>query len=140
MAVSIHKMRSVRCASLRLLLHFQVEDAAFLGTLFSKIGSVEEIPTLLRTYQDVRAPRTTATLQASLLNRSTFHLADGAEQERRDQSMRVSMETALKEDTIARHIGNANQWADAQKNREQFDYDAEAAAIWFKEVATQAKL
>ncbi|KAL0063329.1 hypothetical protein AAF712_009824 [Marasmius tenuissimus] len=110
-----------------------VEDAAVLGVLFSKIESVTEIPDLLRAYQVIRAPRTAATLHASLLNRTTFHLPDGADQERRDQSMKASMEDALRRDTRSEHVGNANQWADRQKNGEQFDYDAEEAArAWLK--------
>ncbi|KAJ8093248.1 hypothetical protein PM082_020734 [Marasmius tenuissimus] len=119
-----------------------VEDCAVLGVLFSKITDVAEIPELLRAYQVLRAPRATSTLQASLLNRSIFHLDDGGEQESRDRSMKVSMEDAM-DRTGARssvHAGNANLWADKQRNQEQFDYDAESVADAWCKLRPKARL
>jgi len=111
----------------------QVEDCAVLGVLFSRITSVAEIPKLLSVYESLRIARTSSTLQASLVNRGVFHMHDGEDQQSRDISMRGSMEDALRHARTSEHAGNANMWADKQKNQELFDYDAEAVAeAWFR--------
>ncbi|KAJ8690578.1 hypothetical protein PTI98_011995 [Pleurotus ostreatus] len=116
-----------------------IEDAAVLGNLFSRISCKSEIGALSRAYQSIRHPRTTATQQATLRNRDTFHFHDGPAQRARDASMKVAMAEALKEyeGEIARmgeQEGNANMWADKRKNDEQFGYDAdEAVDSWWRE-------
>ncbi|KAG8873512.1 hypothetical protein FRB98_008914, partial [Tulasnella sp. 332] len=54
------------------------------------------------------------------LNQKIFHMADGPEQVSRDDSMRQAMKGEFA-------FGNPNQWADKQKSRELFGYDADKA-------------
>ncbi|KAH7237940.1 hypothetical protein B0J15DRAFT_516523 [Fusarium solani] len=62
-----------------------IEDGAALGTLLSKIKSKEELPGALKTYQDLRVPRSTALQKWSMKQRHINHLPDGPEQEARDK-------------------------------------------------------
>ncbi|KAF8837679.1 FAD/NAD(P)-binding domain-containing protein [Paxillus ammoniavirescens] len=116
-----------------------IEDAAVLGNLFSRLTSREQIKPLLHGYQSIRYARTAATQASSRLNQQIFHLPDGPEQEKRDRQMRAAMEAELREArgqppvwTSDFSKGNANQWADKEKNRIQFGYDAdEEAEKWW---------
>jgi salicylate hydroxylase len=113
----------------------QIEDAAVLGTLFSYITSPDQIPFFLAAYQDIRFVRATSAHEASRLNQRIFHYPDGPEQAARDASMREAMFELRKggADTTS-HAGNANQWADREKNIEVFSYDAEEVAEhWWKD-------
>jgi salicylate hydroxylase len=102
-----------------------IEDAAVLGDLFSRLSSLKQVPALLQAYQDLRLPRATVTQQASRLNQKIFHLPDGPEQRARDAAMRAAMAAELDGKPIQAQ-GNPNQWADREKNRTQFNYDAYA--------------
>ena len=75
----------------------QVEDAAVLGNLFSRLSSHAQIAPLLRAYESIRYDRATATQASSRLNQRIFHLPDGLEQEERDRQMKAAMEVALNE-------------------------------------------
>ncbi|KIK82238.1 hypothetical protein PAXRUDRAFT_832326 [Paxillus rubicundulus Ve08.2h10] len=116
-----------------------IEDAAVLGNLFSRLTSRAQIKPLLHGYQSIRYARTAATQASSRLNRQIFHLPDGPEQEKRDRQMRAAMEAELREARGEPPLlkpdcskGNANQWADKEKNRIQFGYDAdEEAEKWW---------
>ncbi|KAF9227012.1 FAD/NAD(P)-binding domain-containing protein [Gyrodon lividus] len=118
-----------------------IEDAAVLGNLFSRLSSRAQMTPLLHAYQSIRYARTANTQAASRLNQHIFHLPDGPEQEQRDGQMRVAMKDALREargepSPLASNSskGNANQWADKEKNRIQFSYDAdEEAEKWWQE-------
>ncbi|KAJ7057190.1 hypothetical protein C8F01DRAFT_1372472 [Mycena amicta] len=124
-----------------------IEDAAYLGILFSHVSSRRQIRPLLEAYQTQRYPRTTETQLAARANQKIFHLPDGPEQEARDISMREGMEDSLREARgeaplsrldPSRSDGNANVWADQRKNRIQFGYDAEAEAErWWSTVGRQ---
>ena len=140
-----------------------VEDAAVLGNLLSRLTHLSHLNPLLRGYESLRHPRTSATQASSRLNQKIFHLPDGAEQERRDNEMRAAM-LAERERVAARERrmkelglntglnesaktkgeraeeaaelfeGNSNQWADRAKNVEQFSYDADVEAErWWHE-------
>ncbi|KAF7358161.1 FAD/NAD(P)-binding domain-containing protein [Mycena venus] len=112
-----------------------LEDAAVLGNLFSRISHKHQITPLLEAYEKIRIARTTSTQEASWSNRTTFHLADGAAQEARDNSMRLAMVEILKgvNSSSDGHQGNANMWADREKNFEQFSYDPdEAVNLWWR--------
>ena len=122
-----------------------IEDAACLGTLFSHLTDVRQIPELLRAYEGLRYERTTKTQESSRLNQWIFHLQDGEEQRVRDESMREAMVADEKEQQMRvegqgfeagagpEFSDNANQWADKSKSREQFLYDADAEAErWWK--------
>ncbi|KII92656.1 hypothetical protein PLICRDRAFT_480035 [Plicaturopsis crispa FD-325 SS-3] len=115
-----------------------VEDAAVLGNLFSRISDRSQIAPLLHAYQDLRLPRCSDTQASSRQNQKIFHLDDGPEQEARDASMREAMEEELREakgDQADRSAGNPNQWADKEKSRRQFSYDADLEVDrWWKEV------
>ncbi|KAJ8596570.1 FAD/NAD(P)-binding domain-containing protein [Rhizopogon salebrosus TDB-379] len=115
-----------------------VEDAAVLGNLFSHLSLHSQITPLLHAYQCIRYARATATQASSRLNQHIFHLPDGPQQEERDRQMRAAIEDALRvargaKSTLA-SAGNANQWADKEKNRMQFGYDAdEEAEKWWRD-------
>lgn len=62
-----------------------VEDGAALATLLTAMP--DDLPGALRRYEEVRKPRATRLQEASAANRTRFHLADGPEQQKRDQAM-----------------------------------------------------
>ncbi|KAG6856070.1 hypothetical protein H0H87_007726 [Tephrocybe sp. NHM501043] len=106
-----------------------VEDAAVIGNLFSRVTNRKQIPSLLRAYQQLRHPRTSATQIASRMNQGVFHFADGPAQETRDASMRAAMEAEvqrLQGASPESHEDNANVWADRAKIMAQYGYDADA--------------
>ncbi|KAL5524213.1 hypothetical protein ACEPAF_9353 [Sanghuangporus sanghuang] len=135
-----------------------IEDAAVLGNLLSRLGpphvAGKHLVMLLKAYEKLRLRRTAETQETSALNKYTFHLDDGPEQEARDASMRRAMlaeERAEATETAstsasptptsdvrsagsggsggfprARNAENANQWADRKKNQTQYGYDADA--------------
>jgi len=93
---------------------------------------------MLHAYQCIRYDRATATQASSRLNQHIFHLPDGPQQEERDRQMRAAIEDALRvargETSTLASAGNANQWADKEKTRMQFGYDAdEEAEKWWRE-------
>lgn len=112
-----------------------IEDAAVLGRLFSHLSCLSQVAPLLRAYESLRLPRTAATQASSRLNQHIFHLPDGPDQAARDHAMRAAMEAEKNAgDHEGSTIGNPNQWADKEKNRVQFGYDAdEIAERWWTE-------
>ncbi|KAG2015097.1 salicylate hydroxylase, variant 2 [Coprinopsis cinerea AmutBmut pab1-1] len=114
-----------------------IEDAAVLANLLSRSPSKKTLPAVLKAYQDLRHSRATATQTASRLNQHIFHLPDGPAQAKRDASMREAMEAALREargEDISDCVGSANLWADRQRNKEAFDYDAdEEVEKWWQD-------
>lgn len=83
-----------------------IEDAVVLAACLADTGP-DGVDEALRHYEATRLPRTTRIQQQSRANAETFHLADGSEQRRRDDSARSSS-------GLDRH-----QWL--------FEYDAEHA-------------
>lgn len=81
-----------------------LEDAAFLGSLLSRLSTPTALAPLLHAYEAHRVPRATATFESAGLNRFTFHLADGPAQEARDRSMRRAMRVEMRA-ARARGIG-----------------------------------
>ncbi|KAJ8521819.1 hypothetical protein ONZ45_g1524 [Pleurotus djamor] len=117
-----------------------VEDAAVLGNLLSRITHKSQLASLLYAYQSLRYPRATVTQLAARTNQHVFHLEDGPAQEARDASMTAAMELELRGDVQGSSddndptSGNSNVWADRQKSREQFGYDAdEEVEQWWNE-------
>ncbi len=114
-----------------------IEDAAVLGNLFSRLTHISQIKPLLYAYEALRLPRATETQESSRLNQTIFHLEDGEEQRKRDESMR---EAARRDREMDRSgggegEGSANQWADERKTEVQFGYDAdEVVERWWEEV------
>jgi len=106
-----------------------IEDACYLGNLFSRLTHVSQITPLLHAYECKRQPRTSNTQLSSRLNQHIFHLPDGPLQQARDDSMTKAM---LGIQDVC--VDNANQWADPHKNKEQFSYDAdEDAEMWWEQ-------
>ncbi|KAJ4489914.1 hypothetical protein J3R30DRAFT_3417294 [Lentinula aciculospora] len=68
-----------------------VEDAECLGVLFSHITNLNQIPSLLKAYEDIRYERATTTQRLSTENRETYHLPDGPEQQARDSRLQLRM-------------------------------------------------
>ncbi|KAI9154772.1 FAD-dependent monooxygenase OpS4 [Paramyrothecium foliicola] len=62
-----------------------LEDGAALGILLSKVKQPDELPRILKLYQDLRAPRSAALQEWSTKQRYINHLPDGPEQEERDR-------------------------------------------------------
>ena len=122
-----------------------IEDGAVLGNLLSRLSHPSQLRALLQAYEDLRLPRTAETQNQSRLNQKIFHLPDGPEQAARDADMRRATAVELRriregraagEDALS---GSANQWADAEKSRVQFSYDAdEAAEAWWRETGARA--
>ncbi|KAG9101951.1 hypothetical protein FRC06_002463 [Ceratobasidium sp. 370] len=122
-----------------------VEDAAVLGSLLSRLRTQNDLPKLLKAYQQLRLPRTSESQQSARLNQFIFHLPDGPAQEARDADMGRAMRWEEERRRREREAldgrpnggvsaiedpmweGNMNQWADQTKNKYQFGYDAYAA-------------
>lgn len=113
----------------------QIEDAAVLGNIFSRLAHKDQIEPFLEAYQEIRIGRATSTQAAAWSNRKIFHLPDGVEQEARDKSMKAAMVEILKDEKAngGGYTENANMWADKKKNFDQFSYDAdEAVDRWWR--------
>ncbi|KAI6115946.1 hypothetical protein F5141DRAFT_1212557 [Pisolithus sp. B1] len=111
----------------------QIEDAAVLGNLFSRLSSRTQIASLLHAYEAIRYERATNTQAFSRLSKATLHLPDGLEQEQRDRKMRAAMEDALKKaggevvvsGTDTNTKGNTDHWDNEKRDAIQFGYDAD---------------
>ncbi|KAI0085490.1 FAD/NAD(P)-binding domain-containing protein [Irpex rosettiformis] len=116
-----------------------IEDAAVLGNLLSRITHISQLKPLLYAYETLRLPRATETQESSRLNQTIFHLEDGEEQRKRDDSMREAARQDKEREALeGQGEGSANQWADERKNEAQFGYDADQAADhWWAEVGEQ---
>ena len=97
-----------------------VEDAAGLAEAISMIGSKNELPTALETFQTVRVKRANQMQEASLINGKLWHFADGPEQEARDLAMRPEVEGLPFDES-------PNQWSDPVTQAWCYNHDAEEA-------------
>jgi salicylate hydroxylase len=96
----------------------------------------------LYAYEGLRLSRTRETQESSRLNQKIFHLEDGDEQRKRDESMREAARQDRERELFLsetegerRGAGSANQWADEHENDAQFGYDVyEVAEKWWVEV------
>ena len=70
-----------------------IEDGAALASLLEAIP--DDVPAALRRYEEIRKPRATRLQEASSNNRTRFHLADGPEQQARDQAMATSGDRSI---------------------------------------------
>ena len=64
-----------------------IEDAAFLGTILSKMEHPVQIPDMFSVYEQVRLPRTMYIKRRAWEVRTTFGYADGALQRERDRQL-----------------------------------------------------
>ncbi|RKL07413.1 hypothetical protein BFJ68_g9916 [Fusarium oxysporum] len=62
-----------------------IEDGAALGIILSKVDRREQLPQALKTYENLRIPRSSALQKWSMKQRHINHLPDGPEQEARDR-------------------------------------------------------
>ena len=98
------------------------EDAAVLGTLFSKIQHAWQLPNIALIFERIRKPRTTALLHKSRTIRDVLALNDGPLQQERDRQ--IGNQTAFE--------GSPNFLADPVFQPLLFSYDAieEAENAW----------
>jgi salicylate hydroxylase len=107
------------CASLA------VEDAAVLGTLFSRLREWEQVPLFLQAYQELRQPRCNAVHLSELSHAALTWLPPGPERDLRNAQMRQSMQS--KEHWDDKRL--RQQWDEIS---ETFGYSArEAAEAWW---------
>ncbi|KZO90144.1 FAD/NAD(P)-binding domain-containing protein [Calocera viscosa TUFC12733] len=102
-----------------------IEDAAFLGNIFSRLEDKAQIPVFLRGYEAARYPRTSEVQASARLNQKINHLVDGPEQQARDSVMKAAMEAP------GTNQDEWNQWSDKRKGDALYGYDADAAADQF---------
>uniref|UniRef100_D8Q5K5 FAD-binding domain-containing protein n=2 Tax=Schizophyllum commune (strain H4-8 / FGSC 9210) TaxID=578458 RepID=D8Q5K5_SCHCM len=111
-----------------------IEDAAVLGRLLSHVAHAEDIPRLLRGYQQIRQGRVSKVQLASSANRTLFHIPDGPAQEARDAKMREAWKAATKAEQGAQQNGgkadHQHLERDAERGRidEILKHDADAEA------------
>lgn len=70
-----------------------IEDGAALASLLTAMP--DDMLGALRRYEEIRKPRATRLQEASAANRGRFHLADGAEQQKRDELMARSGDRSI---------------------------------------------
>lgn len=94
-----------------------VEDAAALAEALAHVEDPSKIHAALHIYQKVRAKRSGQMQQASLINGTIWHFADGPEQEARDASMRNEV-------VGEPFTESANQWSDPVTQSWAYGYNA----------------
>lgn len=94
-----------------------VEDGAFLGSLFSRLTSVSQIPDILTIFETIRKPRATRVVKGSSHYRQIFHMHDGARQEERDRQLVENDEEPFE--------GYPNKWRDPVFQEWLWGYDVE---------------
>lgn len=94
-----------------------VEDAAALATALHNAKGQNDLPRVLRVFEEVRSIRTSQMQQASSVNGKLWHFADGPEQEARDAGMKAEV--------LGLHYeASANQWSDPTTQQWAYGYDA----------------
>ena len=94
-----------------------VEDGAALAEALSHANSSDDIPKVLSVFERVRANRSGQMQQASLINGTLWHFADGPEQEARDLAMQPEVLGQSFEES-------PNQWSDPVTQEWAYGYDA----------------
>lgn len=113
-----------------------VEDGAALAEALSHATSADDLSKVLGVFERVRAQRSGQMQQASLINGTLWHFADGPEQEARDLAMQPEVLGQPFEES-------PNQWSDPVTQEWAYGYDAvEAIAteLWRSQVSGLAKL
>ena len=70
-----------------------IEDGAALASILKTMP--DDVPSVLRRYEEIRKPRATRLQEASANNRTRFHLPDGPAQQARDQAMATSGDRSI---------------------------------------------
>ena len=99
-----------------------VEDGAALAQALHLIILKKDVSQALSIWNDMRLQRSTQMQEASMINGTLWHFADGPEQEARDKAM--SWEVA-KDRSESFKSDSPNQWSDRRTSHWCFEYDAE---------------
>lgn len=99
-----------------------MEDGAFLGKCIKKVieGKIK-LNDAVEIYERERMPKAYQKQQVSFLNGVIWHLADGPEQQARDEAMRAELEGKY-------YVRSSNLYGDPQTVLDVYGYDAEAHA------------
>lgn len=94
--------------------------------MLSQIESVDEIPSILHLYENIRRPRAEKIQKGAYENGDIWHMPDGEDQIARDLAMKLaeSKDTTVKKASIK----NPNQWSDENFQPWLFGHDAIAVA------------
>lgn len=106
-----------------------IEDAAALAEAVSCAQSVDDLPSLLKAFEKVRKPRCQDISKGTLINADAWHLHDGPEQERRDETRKAKMQRTLDKDKKVAATPRADEiatdrWSDEARMPGLFGYDA----------------
>jgi len=99
-----------------------IEDAGTLTVLFQDLKLKEDVPDILRTYEQIRKLRTTRLLKESIAFRTLCQVEDGPEQGIRDLKLLEEVPST----------GCANRWADPGFQRWLWGHDVEEAVRLYK--------
>jgi len=91
-----------------------IEDGATLAALLTAMPN--DLPAVLRRYEELRKPRATRLQEASAANRTRFHLHDGPEQQKRDQAMGASATVQLPT-SAGSTCTMRRRWTEAEERR-----------------------
>ena len=94
----------------------QIEDAEMLGALFSHITSKEQIKEFAMALQSLRAPRCKDAVEGARKNQAMAHMADGPEQQKRDEDMKRGVDTHGRFSALFTYdaLAEANKWWEAR--------------------------
>ena len=113
-----------------------MEEGASLAEALSHATSTADLPRVLGVFERVRAKRSGQMQQASLINGTLWHFADGPEQEARDLAMRPEVLGQPFQES-------PNQWSDPVTADWAYGYDAVeaiAAEMGGREKSNRSKL
>jgi salicylate hydroxylase len=97
-----------------------VEDGIVVAECLARAKSTSEIPRLMRYFERLRLDRCHIILDAARNNGNIWHLADGPEQQKRDEQMR--QRSTVRVATTAQE--NPNKWSDPKFQPWMFGHDA----------------
>lgn len=97
-----------------------VEDGIALAECLARAKSTSEIPALMRFFEDLRRERCYIILDGARGNGGVWHLADGPEQQKRDERMRLGSTAKV----VAANPDNPNKWSDPKFQPWMFAHDA----------------
>ncbi|CAN9305919.1 unnamed protein product [Alternaria alternata] len=107
-----------------------VEDGAALAVALNHVSSLDDVPFALRVFEQERIKRSGDMQNASTVNGTIWHFADGPEQRARDESMAAEVAGLPM-------LSSANQWSDPVTQWWAYGYNAEQAMedAWAKSVS-----
>lgn len=97
-----------------------IEDGVVIAECLARAKSKSEIPGLMRYFEQLRLDRCYIILDGARNNGKIWHLADGPEQQKRDERMRHGSTAKITESSPE----NPNKWSDPKFQPWMFGYDA----------------